>query len=109
MPAIAQDLGALIDQSAATPEFKEAVRALRSGRKTDAIRFNYASPPVKVMRVITKLLEDQPQLEIREVEVRGQSGCSEFVGTLLVNGEQEYRFTWDCKWRAEQEGLIDHW
>ena len=110
MPATAQDLDTLLEQSAATSEFKAAVKALRIGRGSgDLVKANAGAPPVKVLRVISKLLEEEPATEIREVEIRGQSGCSDFAGSLWVNGENEYRFVWDCRWRAEQEGMTDHW
>ena len=43
-------------------------------------------------------------------QVDARSGCSDFVGTAVVEGGGEsrvIRFAWDCRWRAEQEGWVD--
>ncbi len=109
MPTEVATLDALLDSSAATPEFRQALTFLASGRSSGpAIRFNAGAPPVKVVRVLSKLLEVEKDLEIREVDIRANSGCSDFAGTLEVNrGERQYDFTWDCAWRAKQEGWAD--
>jgi len=110
MPIPVQDLDALLSDSAATEDFKNAVKDLQAGRQNPLIQFKRMVPPVKALRTITKLLEDDPTAEIRELSIEGRSGCSDFEGTLQVNGgEREYRFLWDCAWRAEQEGFRDHW
>ena len=103
-----QDLESLLSQSSATEEFKEAARGFESGRTSPLITTNMSAPQVKVMRVITKLLEAEPKLEIRAIELRGASSCSGFRGDLKVNdGEVAIDFNWDCAWRAEQEGWRD--
>ncbi|MBX7245534.1 MAG: hypothetical protein K1X53_08540 [Candidatus Sumerlaeaceae bacterium] len=103
-----QNLEQLLAQSAATEEFKTAVGALEGGKNSPIIGFSRGCPPVKVLRVISKLLEDQPGLAVRNVQVEADSGCSDFVGTLTVNdGEYVFDFVWDCKWRAQQEGWKD--
>lgn len=110
MSATVQELDTLLKDSAATEEFKKAVRDLQSGRTSPLIQHNRMVPPVKALRAITKLLEEEISEEIQNVKVEGRSGCSDFEGTLSVNdGEREYRFLWDCAWRAEQEGFRDHW
>lgn len=100
-----------LGQSRAAPAFREAVSSfLDSGRANDRIIFDSGSPPVKVERTLTKLLELHPELEIERVEVRGSSGCEYYRGDLTVfttDGEQRIRFYWDCKWKAEQEGWTD--
>ncbi len=103
-----QDLESLIDQSSATVEFKEAVRRLEKGITSPLIKTNMSAPRVKVMRVITKLLEAEPTLEIRGIELRGASSCSGFRGDMKINGgDVVIDFNWDCAWRAEQEGWRD--
>lgn len=104
------DLPTLLSQSAATPEFREAVLNYQAHRSADLITTNPGAPHVKVLRVISKLLEEASTLEIRSVDLDGRSGCSSFHGTLGVNdGEAEFRFVWDCAWRAKQQGWRDAW
>lgn len=110
MPATVQELDILLKESAATDEFKKAVRDLQGGRQNPLIQFNRSVPPVKALRAISKLLEEEITEEIQDVRIEGRSGCSDFEGTLVVNsGAREYSFLWDCAWRAEQEGFRDHW
>jgi hypothetical protein len=108
MPVVTCDIETLLAQSTAGEAFKAAVRDLARGRKSDLIGFGWGAPPVKVLRVISKLLETEPSLEISEVNLDGHSGCSDFEGTVHVNGnERTYEFRWDCEWRAKQEGFRD--
>ncbi|MGI8906053.1 MAG: hypothetical protein ACR2IE_06140 [Candidatus Sumerlaeaceae bacterium] len=110
MPVVINDLKTLLDQSSATENFKQAVQDLQTGRNHPAIQYNRGVPPVKALRAISKLLEDASNEAIDSVVLQGRSGCSDFEGTIQVNGgAMEYAFVWDCAWRAEQEGLRDHW
>lgn len=101
----------LLDRSAATDSFREAVtRFLRDGRSSERIAFGHGCPGVKVERALTKVLVEYPGLAIESIEVRGASGCEYFRGRLFVRTATEERrvaFHWDCKWRAEQEGWTD--
>jgi hypothetical protein len=107
MPTVAQPIENLLRASAASAPFREAVQSLERGAPQSLIRFTAGVPPIKVLRVLAKLLEIEPDLEVRNAEVVGVSGCSDFAGTLAVNdGERLYDFCWDCRWRAEQEGYI---
>lgn len=109
MTTTIQDLGTLLKASNATEEFKQSVADLEAGKSADKIMFNPGAPPVKVLRTITKLLEAAPELAIESVNVQATSGCSDFVGTIDVNGGQErFSFVWDCAWRAKQQGYVDH-
>jgi len=109
MPAVIQDLDTLVSQSAATAEFKQAVRDLKDNKRQSLITYNAGSPPVKVLRAVSKLLEEFPGEVIETAQVEGSSGCSDFQGTISVNkGAWNVSFVWDCKWRAEQEGWKDH-
>jgi hypothetical protein len=99
--------------SRATDAFRDAVAALlASGAPNDRIRFDHRSPPVKVARVITNLLQREPELVIDGVEIKASSGCEYYRGDLrveLAGGEhREFRFDWDCRWRAEEQGWTDH-
>jgi hypothetical protein len=93
MPAVIHDLETLLSQSAATADFKQAVQDLKDNKRQALIVYNSGSPPVKVLRTISKLLEEFPNEVIETVKLDGSSGCT---------------FVWDCKWRAEQEGWTDH-
>jgi len=101
-------LETLLEASAAAAEFKQAVRAFEKGRDSERIRFNPGAPAVKVLRAISKLLEERPDLAIENVSIDARSGCSDFIGALTANpGAREFEFVWDCKWRAEQTGWTD--
>lgn len=103
----------LLRHSAATPEFAGAVRAYVNGQQqTDRIQANPGAPPVKVLRVLSQLLAEHPDLPIESVQIEGQSGCADFVGQLAVraNGSsRRIQFAWDCQWKAAQEGLKTFW
>ncbi len=111
MPATVHGLDSLIENSSATAVFKAAVREVEStGRAIPAFQFGRSVPPLKAIRAISKLLEQEPGLVIDNVTIEGSSGCSDFEGTISVNdGEAKFDFRWCCAWRAEQEGWRDHW
>jgi len=105
-------LADLLAHSAATEEFKQAVANLAAGKASGAaLSFSRMSPPVKVVRTLSALLENEKDLHIATAKVDGYSGCSEFVGTVdvtLADGTKaSFSFAWDCKWKAEQEGWKD--
>lgn len=105
---IVQELEDILNASAATDAFKEAVHQLKQGKKSPEIMFNPGAPPVKVLRAISKLIEAEPGLVVQSVNVQANSGCSDFVGTIDVNGgEVRFTFVWDCSWRAKQEKFTD--
>lgn len=97
-----------LEASAATPAFKRAVQALAEGKDDSAIAFNPESPPVKVLRFISKLLEEFPELAFESIRVQAESGCSEFTGTAeALPGPLRIVFEWNCLWRAEERGWKD--
>lgn len=103
-------LDELLENSAATAGFREAVTALKNGLPQTQISHSPGAPSVKVLRVIAKLLEEEPELEIATINVEARSGCSSFVGTVSVNqGAKQFSFDWDCLWKAEKEGLLTFW
>lgn len=102
-----------LDRSAATPEFKESVMEfLTSSMPTDRVSFDHRSPPVKVARVVTKLLESEGGLPIESLEIDGSSGCEFYRGearVVLAGGEvRRIRFRWDCRWKAMEQGWTDY-
>lgn len=102
----------LLEQSRASEGFRDAIQGfLRDGRPSERLRFDLYSPPVKVERTLTKLLEAHPELPIETVEIEGSSGCEFYRGEMRVTAGGEarrIRFHWDCKWRALQEGWTDY-
>lgn len=108
MTTAVQELEDILTASAASEDFKSAVLELKQGKRPSSIVFNPGSPPVKVLRAISKLLEAEPELAVESVNIQASSGCSDFVGTLDVNGgEVRFNFAWDCSWRAKQEKFTD--
>lgn len=101
-------LDELLQASAATPGFKAAAKNLSAGMKQDIIRYNAGSPPVKVLRLVSKLLESFPEVPFSGIEVKGESGCSEFVGHATAEpGSMQFEFEWNCSWRAQERGWTD--
>ncbi len=100
----------LLQRSQASEAFKDAVRRFREGEKNERIRYSPGSPPVKVMRVLMKLLEERPDLPIESVTIEAVSGCSTYRGRIRVQpGEKTFEFIWDCAWRAEQNQVKNAW
>jgi hypothetical protein len=101
----------LLDRSAATEGFREAVtRFLRTGQPDERLGFTRHSPPVKVERALMKALEEYPRLGIESISIEAVSGCEFFRGTMEVHTAAEVRrvaFHWDCRWKAEEMGWVD--
>jgi hypothetical protein len=105
----------VLARSRAAEPFKRDVRALaeapyaiRSALPT--IECARPAPGVKVLRVLTQLLAEEPDLAVQRVRVDGWSGCSDFVGSLVATAAgavRRFEFVWDCRWRAQQEGWVD--
>jgi hypothetical protein len=101
----------LIQGSRATDNFKSAVLGFLAGDRPKQVRVETFAPRVKVQRLLAQLLTAEPALEIEHVVIRGTSGCSDFVGSVDVqttSGAQVFDFVWCCRWRAENEGYVDH-
>lgn len=100
----------LLEASAATPEFREAARRFQRVKSPDdRIRFGPGNPPVKVLRALCGLLENQPTLAIDRIHIVASSGCSDYRGVIEVNdGEKRFNFVWDCAWKANQMGWRDY-
>jgi hypothetical protein len=100
----------LLTQSCATDRFKTDVLAFSARAETASITFTRAVPRIKVIRLVNQLLHAHPEWAIERVHIDARSGCSDFVGTVTVEGAGESRtfeFAWDCRWRAEQQGWVD--
>jgi hypothetical protein len=109
MTTAVQQLEDILSASAASDEFKDAVLQLKKGVSSPLVQYNPGVPAVKAIRGITKLLEAEPALAVESLKIQGSSGCSDFTGTIEVNGgEAKFEFVWDCAWRAKEAKLTDH-
>lgn len=96
-------LDELLAASQATAEFKQAALDLDAGRNQSLISFPPDNPPVKVRRLICKLLDERPELAVEKMAVEATASCSDYVGRATVwPGPLTVDFAWDCKWRAEE-------
>jgi hypothetical protein len=105
------DLSELLTESRATDSFKsDVIRFFETGEATRVEILGYA-PRVKVSRLLKHVLASVPHLDIDQVFVKAQSGCSDFVGTVelaTTTGRQTFEFVWCCRWRAEEQGWLDY-
>jgi len=104
------ELLALLDRSLATDAFKSEVLDFLAHRPARRVATVRPAPRVKVVRVLTQLLDAEPELPIDRVRVDAVSGCSDFRGTILVEAgaeTQRFEFVWCCHWRANAEGWND--
>lgn len=101
-----------LQSSTATPAFAAAVHEfLATGHPNDRIGFSPGSPPIKIERTLTKVVESFADAAIDSVRISGRSGCEFYRGELIVctaDEELHVRFDWDCRWRAEQLGWTDY-
>lgn len=103
-----RNLEELLDASSASPEFKSAVEQLSEGHLCGRIEANEGSPPVKVLRFVMKMLEQNPTTAFESVRIDAESTCSGFSGHAVAQpGDQRFEFDWDCAWRAKEEGWVD--
>ena len=105
------DLAELLTESRATESFKsDVVRYLETG-EAERVEVRGYAPRVKVTRLLKHVLASVPDLDIEQIFVKAQSGCSDFVGTVelaTASGRQTFEFVWCCRWRAEEEGWMDY-
>jgi hypothetical protein len=100
----------ILTRSCATDRFKTDAIAFASRADVTSITLVRAVPRIKVIRLINQLLHAHPEWVVDRLQVDARSGCSDFVGTAVVEGGGQSRviqFAWDCRWRAEQEGWVD--
>jgi len=100
----------ILTRSCATDRFKNDIIAFASRSDAPSITLVRNVPRIKVIRLINQLLHAHPEWVVDRLQVDARSGCSDFVGTAIVEGGGQSRviqFAWDCRWRAEQEGWVD--
>ncbi|MDB4907242.1 MAG: hypothetical protein JWO05_2026 [Gemmatimonadetes bacterium] len=101
----------ILAQSRAAEQFKADVRNFVQGGPAARVAVVGHGPSVKVRRVLAQLLAMEAHMPIERVEIRGQSGCSDFAGVMRVttmDTVEDIEFSWCCRWRAEQEGWTDY-
>jgi hypothetical protein len=100
-----------LERSRTAGPLREAILRLVNGAATgDRIVVGPRCPPVKVERTLTKALLEYPELPVESIEIDATSGCEYFRGRIVLHAPEGSRsavFDWDCKWRAEREGLRD--
>ncbi|MGQ0713235.1 MAG: hypothetical protein ACT4PJ_05835 [Gemmatimonadaceae bacterium] len=104
------NLEPLLAASGATDEFKDSVRQYSTLGKAPLVATGGSAPPVKVLRVLAHLLETEPTLRLEGVRVYGNSGCSDFRGSVEAHADgvvRQWHFVWCCKWRAVAAGWVD--
>ena len=105
------ELASLLTESKATDAFKsDVIRYLETG-EAERVEIRGYAPRVKVARLLKHRLFNHPELDIEQVSVMGQSGCSDFVGRVelaTAAGFKAFEFVWCCRWRAEEEGWLDY-
>lgn len=101
-----EELETLLDESAVTTAFRSALAAYRRGEPQDHIMVAGYAPPIKVERLLTKIVEELPDEVINTVQIDARSGCSNFTGRCVLQPSNvQITFDWDCAWKAEVEGL----
>lgn len=100
----------ILDDSAATSEFKAAVLSVRERVRSPLVTSARPVPHVKIVRLLTHLLDAERGLEIASVRIHADSGCSDLTGVIDVvcgDGMRRFSFAWDCAWRASELGWTD--
>ncbi|HEV7703608.1 MAG TPA: hypothetical protein VGO46_04910 [Gemmatimonadaceae bacterium] len=100
----------ILDDSAATSEFKAAVLSVRERVRSPLVTSARPVPHVKIVRLLTHLLDAERELEIASVRIHADSGCSDLTGVIDVvcgDGMRRFSFAWDCAWRASELGWTD--
>jgi hypothetical protein len=100
----------ILDDSAATAEFKAAVLSVHARTRTPLVASTRPVPHVKIVRLLTHLLSAERALAIESVRIHADSGCSDLTGmidVLCVDAVRRFSFAWDCAWRASELGWTD--
>jgi hypothetical protein len=100
----------ILDDSAATSEFKAAVLSVHARTRTPLVTSMRPVPHVKIVRLLTHLLSAERELEIESVRIHADSGCSDLTGMIDVtcaDAVRRFSFAWDCAWRASELGWTD--
>ena len=102
----------LLAACAADEAFKADVEAYRAQRAAPRIVIDRPVPRVKVLRLLAQLVHAAPALRIERVRIDARAGCSDFRGRVVAHADGRahgWDFVWDCRWRAEEEGLLTPW
>jgi len=100
----------ILARSCATDQFKADVLAFASRASAPSITLARHAPRIKVIRLINHLLHAHREFMVERLRIDARSGCSDFVGTVVVEGgggSRVFEFAWCCRWRAEQQGWVD--
>lgn len=100
----------ILSRSSASARFKADLASYSAYAEPATITLTRNVPRIKVIRLVNHLLNAHPEWAIERLHIDARSGCSDFVGTVTVEGAGESRsfeFAWDCRWRAEQQGWLD--
>jgi hypothetical protein len=100
----------ILEQSAATPTFKDAVLSVQVRTRTPLITSARPVPHIKIMRLLKHLLSTERDLVIESVRIHADSGCSDLTGVIdvtCVDAMRRFSFAWDCAWRAREQGWSD--
>ena len=100
----------ILDESAATSEFKVAVLSVHERVRTPLVTLARPVPHVKIVRLLKHLLETERDLAITAVRIHADSGCSDLTGVIdvtCIDGARRFEFAWDCAWRAQEMGWTD--
>jgi hypothetical protein len=106
------ELAELLAASRVDPAFRQDVLAYADGRAVSRIVLLRAAPRLKILRLLAQLLHAERAAPLTAIEIDGTSGCSDFRGVVTghtADGVHRWRFRWDCRWRAEQEGWVTEW
>lgn len=104
------ELQHLLARSRSELTFKEAVQSFLAGADPELIKVPLGAPRIKILRVLKKLLSEYQDEPITDVTITGRSSCSAFEGHLTFGPDsKEIQFSWDCHWKAAQEGLMTYY
>jgi hypothetical protein len=77
-----------------------------------SIRVSGRVPTVKVLRLLKQILSSESDLPVEAIALTAESGCSDFAGTVHIdaarNETRVFEFEWCCRWKAAQQGWLDH-
>ena len=111
--SIHSEIALLLQSSQAEPALRRAIDEYAHGRPCERLAFRRGLPRQKVLRLLAQLVHQAPDLALAELHVDAHSGCADFRGRLAARcadgARYAWEFTWDCRWRAVEQGWMDHW
>ena len=110
---LGREIEALLHASRAGEAFKRDLLAFAVGRPAERVVLLRPAPRLKVLRLLTQLLDAEPALCVDRVADRGIQRLQRLPRAPspchCADAARVWRFRWDCRWRAEQEGWHDAW